>query len=195
MKPQDAAPDFDITLVDGKTTKFYDLAAGKTTVLFFYPSSASYSKTCQKQAAAFNEKIKAFGDKVQVIGVAIGDLDELRKFKEKFASNFPVGLIDKETQKLYDTRRTGVASFLSMFFDIMASKRVTFIIDPQHKVLERMDLAASANGPQMTAHVEEVAMKLKALEKLPVQSPISKDSKEWVKEVNEKKPEIEKTRG
>jgi alkyl hydroperoxide reductase subunit AhpC len=161
MQQNDKAPDFNLTLVDGKTKSFYSIAEGKTAVLFFYPSSAKYSKTCQKQSAAFNGSLAELGDNVQVIGVSVGNLGELKTFKEKFASNFPVGLIDRKTLKAYDARKGWI--FSNFAPDIIASKRVTFIITADHIIAERIDLPGIANGPAMTAHAKEVVEKVKEL--------------------------------
>jgi len=161
MQKNDKAPDFNLNLVDGKTQSFYSMTEGKTAILFFYPSSSKYSKTCQKQAAAFNSSLAELGDNVQVIGVSVGRLDELKIFKGKFAANFPVGLIDKKTQKAYDARKGGI--FSDFIADILASKRVTFIISPDHVIAERIDLPGIANGPAMTAHAKAVVAKVQAL--------------------------------
>jgi|GEM_PF-3928306 len=161
MKQNDKATDFNLTLVDGKTQSFYSMKDGKTAVLFFYPSSSKYSKTCQEQARAFNSSLAELGDNVQVVGVSVGSIDELKIFQQKFASNFPVGIIDRKTQKSYGARKEGI--FSDFVSDIFASRRVTFIITPDHIIAERIDLPGLANGPAMTAHARDVVTKIKAL--------------------------------
>ena len=180
MQKNDLAPDFDLTLANGDATSFYSLSAGKPAILFFYPSSASYSKTCQKQAMAFNNALTELGDNAQVIGVAIGNLSELKTFKDKFASDFPLGLIDKETQRLYGARKTGISSFLP---NILASKRVTFIVNSDHSIARRIDLPSKANGPEMTAHVKEAVSIIKDMSAVKsIKSNIT--DKNWIDEVS-----------
>ena len=160
-----SAPDFSMTLTDGMKTNLSDLTSGKqNTILFFYPSSSSYSKTCQEQAKAYNNYLSDLGSDVAIVGVSAAGVGEAKKFKEKFASSFPIGVIDKYVLDQYGVRNKGIIpKVLGVFNRIFISKRVTFILDKDNTVLERLELPLAANGPEMTAHAKEVNARMNVI--------------------------------
>lgn len=159
------APDFSLTLTNGTKTKLSELTKGKeNTILFFYPSSSSYSKTCQEQAKAYNNFIGGLGNDVAVVGVSAAGVREAKKFKDKFASSFPIGVIKPKVLDQYGVRNKGVIpKVLGVFNRIFISKRVTFILDNHNRVINRLELPLAANGPEMTAHAKDINARIKAI--------------------------------
>lgn len=159
------APDFSLTLTDGKKARLNDITSGKqNTILFFYPSSSSYSKTCQEQAKAYNNYLTGLGGDIAIVGVSAAGVKEAKKFQEKFASSFPIGVIDKKVLDQYDVRNKGIVpKVLGILNRIFISKRVTFILDKDNTVVERIELPLAANGPEMTAHAKEISARIKEI--------------------------------
>ncbi|MCH2037753.1 MAG: hypothetical protein MK137_04080, partial [Rickettsiales bacterium] len=104
------------------------------------------------------------GNDVAVVGVSAAGVGEAKKFKDKFASSFPIGVIKPKVLDQYGVRNKGVITkVLGVFNRIFISKRVTFILDNHNMVINRVDLPAAANGPQMTAHAKDINNHIKAI--------------------------------
>jgi thioredoxin-dependent peroxiredoxin len=82
------APDFTAPSSEGGTLSLHDLK-GKVVVLYFYPKDQT--PHCTKEACSFRDsraELQALG--AVIIGVSKDSEESHRKFKEKYALNFPL---------------------------------------------------------------------------------------------------------
>jgi peroxiredoxin Q/BCP len=89
------APDFTLPADDGSRVALRALR-GSPVVLYFYPRDDTPG--CTKEACGFrdqNAELTALG--ARILGVSSDDLESHRKFRDKFALNFPL-LADTEHQ-------------------------------------------------------------------------------------------------
>lgn len=144
------AEDASLKMTDGSSLSLYDeLDKGKSVVLFVFPSSSKYSKTCDKQARALNALVGKMQEyNTSVIGVTSSSLKSIDKFSKRIRADFPIAQIDKKTLKQYS------ANSDSYFLNV--PKRVTFVIGSCKEIKKRFDLPMMANGPQMTKHAQDV---------------------------------------
>jgi thioredoxin-dependent peroxiredoxin len=88
LKEGMAAPDFTAPSSEGGTLSLHDLK-GRIVVLYFYPKDQT--PHCTKEACSFRDArtdLQALG--AVVIGVSKDSEESHRKFKEKYALNFPL---------------------------------------------------------------------------------------------------------
>jgi peroxiredoxin len=144
------AADTSIKMIDGSSFSLHDeLEKGKNIVLFVFPSSSKYSKTCDKQARALNSLVSEMEKyNTSVIGVTASSLKSIEKLSQRISADFPIAQIDKKALKQYS------ANSKSYFLNV--PKRVTFVIGSDKKINKRFDLPMMANGPQMTKHAQDV---------------------------------------
>ena len=83
-----AAPDFTLTDVTGKTHKLSDYR-GKTVVLWFYPKADTPG--CTAQACAFRDSIKVIrAEGAEVYGISTDTVESQAAFHEKHRLAFPL---------------------------------------------------------------------------------------------------------
>jgi peroxiredoxin Q/BCP len=152
----DQAPDFTLNDQHGKATQLYQLLKAGPVVLYFYPKDETAG--CTAQACSFRdayEDFKAAG--AEVVGVSSDSSEDHQSFSRNHRLPF-VLLADSHgsVRKLYGVPK----SFLGL-----VPGRVTYVIDPQGKVLHVFN-----SQVQATAHVTEA---LQTLQKLgpPAQRP------------------------
>lgn len=142
LEPGAVAPDF-----HGRTQNGTPIALstyrGRPVVLYFYPKANTTG--CTLEARGFAEhypELRKAG--AEVIGVSVDSVESQKSFSEKCQLPFPlVADHDKSIARQY-----GVLGLLGV------AKRVTFVLDPQGKVVERVD------GMMPGHHVERALARL-----------------------------------
>ncbi len=129
LKVGQKAPDFTVTNEAGQKVKLSGFK-GKKVVLYFYPKDDTPG--CTKEACAFRDgidEIKNHG--AVVLGVSADSAESHKKFKGKYALNFPLlADTDKKIIEAYGTWKEK-----SMYGKkYMGIERTTFIIDGQGKI-------------------------------------------------------------
>lgn len=118
------APDFEAESTVGKI-RLSDFK-GKNVVLYFYPKS--FTPGCTREIQRFAELYEEFKRlNTEIIGVSADSITTQRRFAEKYGAKFPV-VDDKEKKiiQLYGVLNEKGTS----------AQRVTFIIDPNGKIIE-----------------------------------------------------------
>lgn len=152
IEPGHKAPAFTLKDQDGKTHKLSDYE-GRPVVLYFYPKDDTPG--CTVEACAFRDNLPKFKPgKAAILGVSILDEKSKAKFAAKHDLNFPL-LADADhavadaygawqERSMYGRKYMGVA-------------RVTYLIGPDGKVLQRWDKV------KPDGHAEEVLAAVNAL--------------------------------
>lgn len=147
VKVGEPAKKFKVSTDEGKEFNL-ESRKGKWTVLYFYPKAETPG--CTKQACAFRDSLKsirALG--AEVFGISVNSVKEQADFKKNHNLNFTLLADEKgEVTKLYGTKMLG----------LNLSKRWTFIIDPELKIV---DINTDVD-PVMDA--KQVAEKIKKLQ-------------------------------
>jgi len=130
----DQAPHFSGRTGDGKTVALSDFR-GKYLVLYFYPKA--FTPGCTKEARRFRDnhvEIRELG--AEIVGVSVDDPEVQCKFAARHQVAFPlIGDKDRAVSTAYGTMRR-----LLPF-----TKRVTFVIDPEGKVVARFEHELQVN--------------------------------------------------
>lgn len=133
LKVGDEAPDFEATASDGRKIHLRDYRGKKNVVLYFYPKD--FTKVCTAEACGFRDLTSdgAVGDKAEVIGVSGDGVDSHEQFVAKHRLNFPL-ISDKDRSISRKYEVTG------MLVDLLKiSKRITYVIDRQGKIVAVID--------------------------------------------------------
>ncbi len=142
------APDFTLSADDGSAITLSELH-GKKVVLYFYPKDDTPG--CTTQACDFRDAMPRFdGVDAVVLGVSPDSAESHRKFKEKFALNFPLlADVDHEVAEAY-----GVWKERSMYGrKFMGIERSTFLIDEKGTVAEAWRKVKPAGHAEMLAEL------------------------------------------
>lgn len=139
MKPGDVVPDFELPDETGATRKLSEFLASGPVVLFFYP--AAMTAGCTKESCHFRDlkgEFEALG--AQRLGISADQVAKQKQFSDKYSFDYPL---------LSDVDRKVASSFgVTRSFGPMKTKRSTFVIDTDGKVLDvissemRMDVHA-----------------------------------------------------
>jgi thioredoxin-dependent peroxiredoxin len=125
LKEGDHAPDFSLKGNDGEMHKLSDFK-GQYVVLYFYPKDETPG--CTTEACSFRDNISAITKTgTKVLGVSVQDVSSHKDFVKKYGLNF---LLLADTAKKV-TKEYGVLNATWGMAD-----RVTFIIDPQGKIVK-----------------------------------------------------------
>ncbi|HEY8469331.1 MAG TPA: peroxiredoxin, partial [Longimicrobiales bacterium] len=82
LKPNDAAPDFELQADDGSTVRLSDLR-GRKVVLYFYPKDDTPG--CTTEACEFRDRSKDLAaNGAVVLGVSPDTVESHKRFKEKY---------------------------------------------------------------------------------------------------------------
>jgi peroxiredoxin Q/BCP len=145
------APAFTLTADDGSKVKLSDLV-GSSVVLYFYPKDDTPG--CTREACAFRDRqqeLQKLG--ARVFGVSPDSLDSHRKFRDKYALNFPL-LADPDHKV---AEKYGAWREKNMYGKTtMGIQRSTYLIDREGKV------ARVWRRVQVDGHDEQVIEALKA---------------------------------
>lgn len=155
----DQAPDFSATSSDGRAIALADYRGKKNVVLYFYPKD--FTSVCTKETCGFRDLIGALGDEhTEIIGVSADSDDSHEKFRDAYQVPFPLLTDrDKHIGRAYEVWG-GLGSLLGMV------KRVTFVIDKQGRIADRLEGAFSA-----ATHVDGAKAALLRLQAAESQNP------------------------
>jgi peroxiredoxin Q/BCP len=127
MEKGDVAPDFELPDEDGQTRRLSDWLKSGPVVLYFYPAAMTYG--CTKESCHFRDlksDFEAFG--AQRVGISGDKVEKQKQFSDKHQFDFPL---------LADVGGTVAAQFgAKRNFGLAPTKRMTFVIDTDRKVLE-----------------------------------------------------------
>lgn len=85
----DQAPDFNLPASTGGTVSLADFAGKMPLVLYFYPKADTPG--CTTEACGFRDAIADYSSAgVAVLGISPDPLEDVQKFSNKFALNFPL---------------------------------------------------------------------------------------------------------
>jgi peroxiredoxin Q/BCP len=126
------APDFTAKDTNGDTITLSQFK-GKTVVLYFYPKDDTPG--CTKEAQGFRDAYAELqGKDMVVLGVSMDDEASHKQFTEKYGLPFQlVADADGTVTRAYDVEGGGY------------SKRVTYIIDGEGKIIKVFDKVDTAN--------------------------------------------------
>ncbi|MCC5898962.1 MAG: peroxiredoxin [Phormidium sp. GEM2.Bin31] len=126
------APDFTAKDTNGDTITLSQFK-GKTVVLYFYPKDDTPG--CTKEAQGFRDAYAEIqGKDMVVLGVSMDDEASHKQFTEKYGLPFQlVADPDGTVTRAYDVEGGGY------------SKRVTYIIDGDGKIIQVFDKVDTAN--------------------------------------------------
>jgi peroxiredoxin Q/BCP len=127
LKVGDLAPDFELPDQDGNPRRLSGLLEGGPVVLFFYP--AAMTPGCTAESCHFRDLSKEFADAGgQRVGISADDVAKQQAFAEKYSFDYPL---------LSDRDRTVAESFgVKRGFGPIPTKRVTFVIDTDRRILD-----------------------------------------------------------
>ncbi|MFA5146554.1 MAG: TlpA disulfide reductase family protein [Candidatus Omnitrophota bacterium] len=109
MEAGEAAPDFSLTDLDGKTFNLSDFN-GKVVILDFF---APWCPPCREEIPDFIKLQSEYGDKgFAMVGVALVSRDEAKSFAEKAGINYPVLIDDGKVSGNYGPIRSIPTTFV-----------------------------------------------------------------------------------
>jgi thioredoxin-dependent peroxiredoxin len=125
----DVIDDFELPDETGTPRKLSEFLSAGPVVLFFYP--AAMTKGCTMESCHFRDLAKEFSEAgAQRVGISRDSVDKQRQFADKHSFGFPL-LSDPDGAV---ARRLGVRRALPL--GPMATRRMTFVIAPDRRVLE-----------------------------------------------------------
>ena len=145
------APEFSLYDTSKKKVSLSDYR-GKNVVLLFFP--LAFSRTCTKELCEMRDNYSYYEDlNAEVIGISVDSLYTNGKFREVHQFKFPLlSDFNKEVSELYD------AVLDNFSFDYRGvSKRATFVIDTQGKLIYAEVLASAGDYPDMQKLKEVIA--------------------------------------
>lgn len=141
LQAGDPAPDFTARDHTGKTHRLSDYA-GKTLVIYFYPTDGS--ETCTKEACAFRDgRSKLEANNIAVLGVSPEPLKKHQRFADKYQLNFPL-LVDEDKTIINAYGVWGLKKFMGREFETV--HRETFIVGPDGRIKEVILKVTSARA-------------------------------------------------
>ena len=133
----DPAPDFDAVDHLGNRVKLSELR-GKKVVLWFYPKADTPG--CTKEGCSFRDFDSEYKAKnAQVLGVSFDNVEENRRFAEKFSFSFPL---------LCDTdHKIGIAYGAADSPKDEYARRIAYVIDEEGKIAQAHAKVDAASYP------------------------------------------------
>jgi thioredoxin-dependent peroxiredoxin len=137
-KVGDEAPAFDVVSSEGKRVRLEDYKGKKNVVLYFYPKD--FTPVCTAEACGFRDMYDTLAGKdTEVIGVSMDSDGSHKDFAAKHQVPFPL-ISDPEGKLARSYGATGtLVGLLGM------TKRITYVIDKQGKIVAMFDSAFRAN--------------------------------------------------
>ena len=128
MKTGDTVPDFTAKDQHGEDVRFSDLLAAGPVVLFFYPKAMTTG--CTKESCHFRDLAGEFAEiGAQRVGISADSVDRQAAFDEKHDLGYPLlSDPDRSIAQIFGVKRPGP----------LLNKRVTFVIDRDGTVLDRI---------------------------------------------------------
>jgi peroxiredoxin Q/BCP len=147
MKTGDVVPDFELPDETGTPRKLSELLINGPVVLFFYP--AAMTPGCTAESCHFRDMKGEFETVgAQRVGISADPVDKQRQFSEKHSFDYPL---------LSDSDRTVADMFgVKRGFSLIPTKRTTFVIDTDRKVLDVI-----ASEVRMNVHADKALATLK----------------------------------
>ncbi len=125
LKVGQDAPLFSLPSTSGKDFKFEN-QKGKYSLLYFYPKD--FTPGCTAEACAFNENLIEFNTiNCDVFGISTDSIESHLKFKKFHKLNFEL---------LSDTSGKVSKLYSALFPFVNTSKRISYLIGPDLKILE-----------------------------------------------------------
>jgi peroxiredoxin Q/BCP len=127
MKAGELAPDFELPDETGKTRSLQEFLETGPVVLFFYP--AAMTKGCTAESCHFRDLAAEFAAVgAHRVGISPDDVAKQAEFSSKHSFDYPL---------LSDPEGTVASQFgVRRSFGPMVTRRLTFVIDTDRKVLE-----------------------------------------------------------
>ncbi len=137
------APDFTLTVHDGRTVSLSEFKGSRKVALYFYPKSDTPG--CTMQACGFRDAFPAFGDiDAVILGVSPDPVKKQAKFVEKYQLPFPIlADADHAVCEAYGVWKE--KSFMGRKY--MGVERTTFLIDKSgtiREILTKFDISKHA---------------------------------------------------
>jgi peroxiredoxin Q/BCP len=127
VKAGDEVPDFELPDESGTPRRLSEFLARGPVVLFFYP--AAMTPGCTKESCHFRDlktEFEAAG--ASRVGISADPVDKQKRFADKYSFDFPLlSDADAKVADLFGVHRN---------FSLMPTKRTTFVIGADQKVLE-----------------------------------------------------------
>jgi peroxiredoxin Q/BCP len=130
LKPGQAAPNFSLPTLLGKTVSLADFK-GKKLLIYFYPKDDTPG--CTKQACALNDNLKQLNKlSIAIVGVSKDTVASHEKFAKKFNLKFPL-LSDKDGDMCESYGVWGEKTFMGKKY--MGIERSSFLVGENGKLL------------------------------------------------------------
>jgi peroxiredoxin Q/BCP len=148
MKPGDVVPDFALPDETGTVRQLTDLLANGPVVLFFYPAAMTLG--CTMESCHFRDmKVEFEAVGAQRVGISADAVSKQRQFSDKHSFDYPLlSDADRKVADLFDVKRG---------FSLVPTKRTTFVIDTDRKVLDVI-----ASEVRMNVHADRALEVLRA---------------------------------
>ena len=137
MKAGELAPDFELPDETGTKRKLSEFLRDGPVVLFFYPAAMTYG--CTKESCHFRDLAAEFTSVGgQRVGISADTVEKQKQFSEKHDFDYPLlADTDRTVAEQFGVKRGG--------FSISPTKRSTFVIDTDRKVLAVISSEVSMN--------------------------------------------------
>ncbi|MBC6449920.1 peroxiredoxin [Actinokineospora xionganensis] len=148
MRPGDLVPDFKLADETGVERSLSEFLATGPVVLFFYP--AAMTSGCTAESCHFRDLAAEFAEVgAHRVGISPDSVERQAKFSSIHSFDYPLlSDPDGEVAKLFGVRRK---------FGPLLTKRMTFVIDTDSKVLE-----AIKSELRMAVHADKALDALRA---------------------------------
>ncbi len=150
MRAGDLAPDFELPDETGRNRTLAEFLATGPVVLFFYP--AAMTKGCTAESCHFRDLAAEFAELgAHRVGISPDAVDKQAEFSAKHSFDYPLlSDADGAVATRFGVRRS---------FGPLLTKRQTFVIDTDRKVLEvvKSELRMSVHADRALAVLRERA--------------------------------------
>jgi len=137
MQVGDTVEDFELPDETGTKRKLSEFLRDGPVVLFFYPAAMTYG--CTKESCHFRDLAAEFTSVGgQRVGISADTVEKQKQFSEKHDFDYPLlADTDRTVAEQFGVKRGG--------FSISPTKRSTFVIDTDRKVLAVISSEVSMN--------------------------------------------------
>ena len=127
MQTGDKVDDFELPDETGTPRRLSELLKDGPVVLFFYPAAMTYG--CTKESCHFRDLASEFAAAgAQRVGISGDTVEKQKAFSDKHQFDYPLlADTDRTVAELFGVKRGG--------FSISPTKRSTFVIDTDRKVI------------------------------------------------------------